>query len=34
VDFATKALNLPIPDGHEATQRWYALVAARPGVAA
>ena len=29
VDFATKALSLPIPDGHAASQRWYAQLAAR-----
>ena len=34
VDFATKALSLPIPAGHAASQRWYAGVAARPGMAA
>ena len=30
VDFATKALSLPIPEAHAASQRWYALVAGRP----
>lgn len=34
VDFATKALSLPIPEGNVASQRWYALVAARPSMAA
>jgi glutathione S-transferase len=34
VDFAAKALSLPIPDGHAASRRWYALVAARPSMAA
>ena len=34
VDFATKALSLSIPEGHEASQRWYALVAGRPSMAA
>jgi glutathione S-transferase len=34
VDFATRALSLPIPDGHAASQHWYASVAARPGAAA
>jgi glutathione S-transferase len=34
IDFATKALSLPIPDGHIAAQRWYDLVSARPGMAA
>jgi glutathione S-transferase len=32
VDFATKALNLPI--GSPMSQRWYATVAARPSVGA
>jgi glutathione S-transferase len=30
VDFATKALSLPIPEDHTATRRWYAAVSARP----
>lgn len=34
VDFATKALSLPIPDGSSATQRWYAAVSARPSFSA
>jgi glutathione S-transferase len=34
VDFASKALSLPIPEDHVASQRWYALVAARPSMAA
>jgi glutathione S-transferase len=34
IDFATKALSLPIPEGHAASRRWYALVAARPSMAA
>jgi glutathione S-transferase len=34
VDFAIKALSLPIPEGNVASQRWYALVAARPSMAA
>jgi glutathione S-transferase len=34
VDFASKALSLPIPEGHEATRRWYATVAARPSISA
>jgi glutathione S-transferase len=34
VDFATKALSLPIPEGDVESQRWYALVAARPSMAA
>lgn len=34
VDFATKALAMPIPDGHAASQRWYGQVAARPSMVA
>jgi glutathione S-transferase len=34
VDFATKALGLPIPEDHEAVKRWYELVSARPSIAA
>lgn len=34
VDFATKALSLPIPESNVAPQHWYALVAARPSMAA
>jgi glutathione S-transferase len=34
VDFASKAPSLPIPEGHEATRRWYATVAARPSISA
>lgn len=34
IDFATKALSLPIPDTNAATQRWYAQVAARPSFSA
>ena len=34
VDFATKALSLPVPAANAATQRWYAAVAARPSFAA
>jgi glutathione S-transferase len=34
IDFARKALSLPIPEDHVASQRWYALVAARPSMAA
>ena len=34
IDFATKALNLPIPAAHIASPRWYALVAARPSMTA
>lgn len=34
VDFANKAINLPIPAEHLALQRWYALVSQRPSAAA
>ncbi|MEJ1977425.1 MAG: glutathione S-transferase [Acetobacteraceae bacterium] len=34
IDFATRALSLPVPEGNAATQRWYAGVAARPSFAA
>ncbi|RDJ19995.1 glutathione S-transferase [Bosea caraganae] len=34
IDFATKALSMPIPDGHAATRRWYDALAARPSFAA
>ena len=34
VDFATKALGLPIPEDYEAVERWYELVSARPSTAA
>jgi glutathione S-transferase len=34
VDFAAKALGLPIPEDHEAVKRWYELVSARPSIAA
>ena len=34
VDFATKAINLPIPEAHAALKRWYQVVSARPSVAA
>jgi glutathione S-transferase len=34
IDFAGKALNLPIPESHEASKRWYAAVAARPNMSA
>ncbi|MDE1150447.1 MAG: glutathione S-transferase [Azospirillaceae bacterium] len=34
LDFAAKALDLPIPEGHAATQRWYDTIAARPGFSA
>jgi glutathione S-transferase len=34
IDFATKALDLAIPDGNGATRRWYDKVAARSSFAA
>lgn len=34
IDFATKALELPVPEANEATQRWYNGVAARPSYTA
>ena len=34
IDFATRALSLPVPDANAATQRWYAAMAARPSFAA
>jgi glutathione S-transferase len=34
VDFATKALELPIPDSNSATRRWYDSIAARSSFAA
>jgi|SRR3984957_7398535 len=34
IDFSAKALSLSIPEGHEASRRWYALVAGRPSMAA
>jgi glutathione S-transferase len=34
VDFATRALSLPVPGAHPATQGWYAAIAARPSFAA
>lgn len=34
VDFATKALSLPIPENHAATLRWYAAVSDHPGITA
>jgi glutathione S-transferase len=34
IDFATKALDLPIPDDHTALKRWYELVSARASMAA
>lgn len=34
LDFATKALNLPIPESHGALRRWYEGVSARPSTTA
>ena len=34
IDFAAKALGLPIPEGHAALQRWYGQVSARPSMTA
>ena len=34
IDFATKALSLPIPEERQAVRRWYGEVAARPSMAA
>lgn len=34
IDFAAKALALPIPDGNSATRRWYDKIAGRPSFAA
>jgi glutathione S-transferase len=34
IDFATKALELPIPAENNATRAWYDAVAARPSIAA
>jgi len=34
VDFATKALSMPIPDGHGATRRWHEALSARPSFSA
>jgi glutathione S-transferase len=34
VDFATKAFDSPIPDGHKAFRDWYEKVAARPSAKA
>ena len=34
IDFATKALGLPVPEANTATLRWYAGVAERPSFAA
>jgi glutathione S-transferase len=34
VDFATKAISLPLQEEHAASKRWYDSVSARPGAAA
>jgi glutathione S-transferase len=34
VDFAAKAINLPVPDGHRSLKRWYDAISSRPGMAA
>ncbi|CAN5379077.1 glutathione S-transferase [soil metagenome] len=34
VDFATKALDLPIPEGNAASRHWYDAVSTRPSMAA
>jgi glutathione S-transferase len=34
VDFATKALSLPIPESHLTSKRWYDLVGERPSMSA
>ncbi|MET0936936.1 MAG: glutathione S-transferase [Luteibacter sp.] len=34
VDFATKAIDMPVPDDNQATKRWYAKVSSRPSAAA
>lgn len=34
IDFATRALSLPVPDANTVTQRWYSAIAARPSFAA
>jgi glutathione S-transferase len=34
IDFATKALSMPIPEGHAATRRWYDAVSARSSFSA
>ena len=33
VDFATKAMSLPAPDGHKALRRWFEKVSSRPSAA-
>lgn len=34
VDFATRALEMPIPEHHDAVTRWYGVVSKRPSFAA
>jgi len=34
VDFASKAINVPLPDEHAALRRWYELVSKRPSASA
>jgi glutathione S-transferase len=34
VDFAAKAINLPVPDGHRSLKRWYDAVSSRSSMAA
>jgi glutathione S-transferase len=34
VDFATKAIDMPVPEGNGATRRWYAAVSGRAGAVA
>jgi glutathione S-transferase len=34
VDFAAKAINLPLPEQHVALKRWYDLVSKRPSTSA
>ena len=34
VDFAAKAINSPVPDGHHSLKRWYDAISSRPSMAA
>jgi glutathione S-transferase len=34
VDFATKAMSLPVPNKHKAVQRWFEKVSSRPSAGA
>jgi len=34
IDFAAKAINVPLPDGHAALRRWYELVSKRASASA